>query len=124
MSDASNPPSATTCGYCGVGCRAGGARRATARSLSISPARRAGQRGHTCLKGRFAPPVRALARIGCTHAADPRSDGSCAWPAGTRRSTGRRPRSRAIKDEHGPDAIAGAGLLACDQRGLLRDGSG
>src|SRR5215207_7080041 len=44
----------TTCGYCGVGCRLE-AHATDGRVLSITPARDGpANKGHTCLKGRFA----------------------------------------------------------------------
>ena len=97
----------TTCGYCGVGCRLE-AHAADGRVVSISPALDGpANRGHTCLKGRFAhgfghkrdrlrTPLIRDARDG-----DPRPaswDEAIAFIAD---------RLGAIRDTHGPDAIAG-----------------
>src|ERR1700761_3610207 len=54
MSERFDSTVTTTCGYCGVGCRLE-AHTSGSRIVSISPALDGpANRGHTCLKGRFA----------------------------------------------------------------------
>ena len=96
----------TTCGYCGVGCRLEAHARG-GRIASITPgARRSRQRGPHLPEGPLRAPVLALARPADV-AADPRGRRASAWPAGTRRSHRIVSELTRIKDQHGPDAIAG-----------------
>jgi formate dehydrogenase alpha subunit len=96
----------TTCGYCGVGCRLETHARG-GRVISITPAADGpANRGHTCLKGRFAhqftrnrerlttPLIRGA--DGVLHPAT--------WDTAIARVAGE---LGAIKAAHGPDAIAG-----------------
>lgn len=95
----------TTCGYCGVGCRLE-ARARDGRVVSIAPALDGpANEGHTCLKGRFAH--------GFTRSPDRlrtpliREDGElrpASWEEALDRIVTELER---VKDEHGPDAIAG-----------------
>ncbi len=95
----------TTCGYCGVGCRLE-ARTRDGRVVSIAPALDGpANRGHTCLKGRFAHQFsRSRERLTTPLI---REDGrlrSASWEEATGRIVSELTRIRA---DHGPDAIAG-----------------
>ncbi len=95
----------TTCGYCGVGCRLDVHTRG-GRVVSVTPSRDGpANRGHACVKGRFAHQF--------THAADRlttpllRRDGAletASWEEALAYVAGELAR---VKAEHGPDAIAG-----------------
>ena len=76
----------TTCGYCGVGCRLEAHAR-DGRIVSISPAEDGpANRGHTCVKGRFAHQY-TRARDRLTAPLIRESDGVPRSARGTRRST-------------------------------------
>ena len=95
----------TTCGYCGVGCRLE-ARAVDGRVVSIAPAQDGpANRGHTCLKGRFAHQFsRSRDRLTTPLI---REDGRlrpASWEEATARIVGELTR---IRRDHGPDAIAG-----------------
>jgi len=95
----------TTCGYCGVGCRLETHTRA-GRVVSISPATDGpANRGHTCLKGRFAHQFsRSRERLSTPLIREDGALRSATWEealARIARELGR------IKTDHGPDAIAG-----------------
>ena len=95
----------TTCGYCGVGCRLE-ARAVDGRVVSIAPAQDGpANRGHTCLKGRFAHQFsRSRERLTTPLI---REDGRlrpASWEEATARIVGELTR---IRRDHGPDAIAG-----------------
>ncbi|HVP03035.1 MAG TPA: formate dehydrogenase subunit alpha [Solirubrobacteraceae bacterium] len=95
----------TTCGYCGVGCRLE-ARAHGGRVVSITPAHDGpANRGHTCLKGRFAHQFsRSRERLTTPLI---REDGAlrpATWEEATARIVADLGRIRAA---HGPDAIAG-----------------
>ncbi len=95
----------TTCGYCGVGCRLeAGARNG--RVVSIAPALDGpANRGHTCLKGRFAHQFsRSRERLTTPLLRDGGRLRSATWEEATERIVGELTRVRA---DHGPDAIAG-----------------
>ncbi len=98
-------PVATTCGYCGVGCRLD-AHVADGELLSITPSREGpANRGHACLKGRFAHRfvsspdrlTKPLIRSGSEMR-------EASWEEAIETIA---TRLQAIRDEHGPDAIAG-----------------
>jgi formate dehydrogenase alpha subunit len=105
MSDRFDSSVSTTCGYCGVGCRLEAHTRA-GRVVSISPALDGpANRGHTCLKGRFAHQF-AGRRDRLTSPLI-REDGELrpvSWDEAIDRITAELGRIRAA---HGPDAIAG-----------------
>src|SRR3954451_6980233 len=97
----------TTCGYCGVGCRL----EAHARDghvASISPALDGpANKGHTCLKGRFAHQFsRNRERLGTPLMRDRRGGDlrPASWDEAIARIVSELTR---IKASHGPDAIAG-----------------
>ena len=95
----------TTCGYCGVGCRLE-VRAVDGRVVSIAPAQDGpSNRGHTCLKGRFAHQFsRSRERLTTPLI---REDGRlrpASWEEATARIVGELTR---IRRDHGPDAIAG-----------------
>ena len=95
----------TTCGYCGVGCRLETHTRA-GRVVSISPAADGpANRGHTCLKGRFAHQFsRSRERLTTPLI---REDGrlrAATWDEALARIAAELGR---ISAGHGPDAIAG-----------------
>ena len=105
MDDRSESTTATTCGYCGVGCRLE-AHVAGGELISITPSREGpANRGHACLKGRFAHRFasspdrlrRPLVRSG-GELREVRWEEAIATIA---------ERLGAIRDAHGPDAIAG-----------------
>lgn len=95
----------TTCGYCGVGCRLETHTR-SGRVVSISPAADGpANRGHTCLKGRFAHQFsRSRERLSTPLI---REDGrlrAATWDEALARIAAELGR---VKAAHGPDAIAG-----------------
>ena len=95
----------TTCGYCGVGCRLETHTR-SGRVVSISPAADGpANRGHTCLKGRFAHQFsRSRERLSTPLI---REDGrlrAATWDEALARIAEELGR---VKAAHGPDAIAG-----------------
>ncbi len=95
----------TTCGYCGVGCRLEAHARA-GRVVSITPAADGpANRGHTCLKGRFAHQFsRSRERLSTPLI---REDGrlrAASWEEALERIASELDR---IKAAHGADAIAG-----------------
>jgi formate dehydrogenase major subunit len=94
----------TTCGYCGVGCRLD-AHRVGGRIASISPAEGPANKGHTCVKGRFAHQfTRSRDRLTAPLVREGGSFRLASWEEAIGRvaeAFGR------IKSEHGPDAIAG-----------------
>ena len=111
----------TTCGYCGVGCRLE-AHAHGGKIASISPALDGpANEGHTCLKGRFAHQF-SRSRERLTAPLIREGDGFrlASWEEAIERIVSELTR---IKGAHGPDAFAGARVLARDQRGLLRDGA-
>ena len=105
MDDRSESSTATTCGYCGVGCRLE-AHVADGELISITPARDGpANRGHACLKGRFAhrfasSPDRLTRPL-------IRSGGELREVSWEEAIATIADRLGAIKDAHGPDAIAG-----------------
>src|SRR3954464_1831672 len=105
MSDRFDSTVSTTCGYCGVGCRLEAHAR-DGRIASISPALDGpANRGHTCLKGRFAHQfTRSRDRLTAPLI---KEDGEFRVATGEealRRIVSELGR---IKASHGPDAIAG-----------------
>jgi formate dehydrogenase major subunit len=97
----------TTCGYCGVGCRLE-AHTADGVLVAISPAADGpANRGHTCLKGRFAHQfTRSRERLTTPLIREHGSDDF--REAGWEEAIGHIARELTrIKTEHGPDAIAG-----------------
>lgn len=95
----------TTCGYCGVGCRLEAHARG-GRIVSISPAEDGpANRGHTCLKGRFAHQyTRARDRLTAPLIREGGTFRIGSWEEALDRTAGELLR---IKAEHGADAIAG-----------------
>jgi formate dehydrogenase major subunit len=95
----------TTCGYCGVGCRLEAHTRGD-RIVSISPALDGpANRGHTCLKGRFAHQfTRARDRLTTPLIRDRGGFRPATWQEAVGRIVLEFSR---IKAEQGPDAIAG-----------------
>ena len=95
----------TTCGYCGVGCRLEAHARG-GRIVSISPAEDGpANRGHTCLKGRFAHQyTRARDRLTAPLIRESGAFRIGSWDEALDRVAGEFLR---IKAEHGADAIAG-----------------
>lgn len=96
----------TTCGYCGVGCRLE-AHASDGRVVSITAAHDGpANKGHTCLKGRFAHQfARSRERLTTPLIRD--ADGvlqPASWDEAVARIVSELSR---IKGEHGPDAIAG-----------------
>jgi formate dehydrogenase major subunit len=96
----------TTCGYCGVGCRLE-AHASGGRVVSITPAADGpANKGHTCLKGRFAHQFsrhreRLTTPLIRDAAGEPRP---ASWDEAVSLIASR---LGAIKSAHGPDAIAG-----------------
>ena len=105
MDDRSESSTATTCGYCGVGCRLE-AHVADGELISITPALDGpANRGHACLKGRFAhrfasSPDRLTRPL-------IRSGGELREASWEEAIATIADRLGAIRDDHGPDAIAG-----------------
>jgi len=95
----------TTCGYCGVGCRLEAHTRG-GRVASISPALDGpANRGHTCLKGRFAHQFsRSRDRLTAPLIREGGSFRIATWEEAIGRIASELGR---IRSEHGPDAIAG-----------------
>ncbi len=95
----------TTCGYCGVGCRLEAHTRA-GRVVSISPAADGpANRGHTCLKGRFAHQFsRSRERLSTPLIREHGELRAAGWDEALQRIASELGR---IRDTHGPDAIAG-----------------
>jgi formate dehydrogenase major subunit len=104
MSERFDSTVTTTCGYCGVGCRLEAHTR-DGKIVSISPAVDGpANRGHTCLKGRFAHQFsRSRERLTAPLI---REDGRlrvATWDEAIRRVVSELSR---VKADHGPDAIA------------------
>ena len=105
MSDRPESSVTTTCGYCGVGCRLE-AHVTAGELISITPARDGpANRGHACLKGRFAhrfasSPDRL--RTPLIRSGDGMREASWEEAIDTIAA-----RLGEIRDAHGPDAIAG-----------------
>ncbi len=95
----------TTCGYCGVGCRLEAHARG-GRIVSISPADDGpANRGHTCVKGRFAHQfTRARDRLTAPMVREGDGFRLASWEEAIGRITDAFTR---VKGEHGADAIAG-----------------
>jgi formate dehydrogenase alpha subunit len=95
----------TTCGYCGVGCRLEAHAR-DGKIASISPALDGpANRGHTCLKGRFAHQFsRSRDRLTAPLIREGDSFRLATWEEAIHRVVSELSR---IKSHHGPDAIAG-----------------
>ncbi len=94
----------TTCGYCGVGCRLEAHTRG-GRIVSISPGDGPANRGHTCLKGRFAHQfTRSRDRLTAPLVRESGTFRIGTWEEALDRVASEFLR---IKAEHGPDAIAG-----------------
>jgi formate dehydrogenase major subunit len=95
----------TTCGYCGVGCRLD-AHVNGGRIQSISPAMDGpANEGHTCLKGRFAHQfTRSRDRLTSPLIREGDHFRVASWDEALQRIVSELTR---IKDEYGPDAIAG-----------------
>src|SRR3954447_13807586 len=95
----------TTCGYCGVGCRLE-THVADGRIVSISPALDGpANKGHTCLKGRFAHQfARHRQRLTTPLIREGDNLREATWEEATERIVSELTR---IKATHGPDAIAG-----------------
>jgi formate dehydrogenase major subunit len=105
MSDRFDSTVTTTCGYCGVGCRLEAHAR-DGRIASISPAADGpANRGHTCLKGRFAHQFsRSRQRLTAPLVREGDGFRLATWEEAIHRISSELTR---IKGEHGPDAIAG-----------------
>jgi formate dehydrogenase major subunit len=95
----------TTCGYCGVGCRLEAHAR-NGKIASISPALDGpANRGHTCLKGRFAHQfTRSRERLTAPLIREGDRFRIATWEEALHRISSELGR---IKADHGPDAIAG-----------------
>jgi formate dehydrogenase major subunit len=95
----------TTCGYCGVGCRLEAHAR-DGRIAAISPALDGpANRGHTCLKGRFAHQfTRSRERLTAPLIRERDGFRVASWEEALHRIASELGR---IKATHGPDAIAG-----------------
>ena len=105
MSDRFDSTVTTTCGYCGVGCRLEAHER-DGRIASISPAEDGpANKGHTCLKGRFAHQF-SRNRDRLTAPLIREGDGfrPASWEEAVHRIKTELGR---IKSAYGPDAIAG-----------------
>jgi formate dehydrogenase major subunit len=106
MSERFDSTVTTTCGYCGVGCRLD-AHAVDGRVVSITAAPDGpANRGHTCLKGRFAHQFsRSRERLTTPLIRDAAGDLQPAtWEEAIERIVSELNR---IKGQHGPDAIAG-----------------
>src|SRR5437764_14857279 len=106
MTDRFDSNVTTTCGYCGVGCRLE-AHTHDGRVVSITAAHDGpANRGHTCLKGRFAHQFsRSRERLTTPLIRDANRDlQPASWDEAITRIVSELNR---IKGEHGPDAIAG-----------------
>ena len=94
----------TTCGYCGVGCRLDAHTRG-GRIVSISPGDGPANRGHTCLKGRFAHQfTRSRDRLTAPLVRESGTFRIASWEEALDRIGSEFLR---IKADYGPDAIAG-----------------
>jgi formate dehydrogenase major subunit len=95
----------TTCGYCGVGCRLE-AHASGGKIASISPALDGpANRGHTCLKGRFAHQFsRSRERLTAPLIREGQGFRIATWEEAINRVVSELSR---IKAQHGPNAIAG-----------------
>src|SRR3982074_169382 len=104
MSDRFDSTVTTTCGYCGVGCRLEAHAR-DGRIASISPAADGpANKGHTCLKGRFAHQFsRSRDRLTAPLIREGGGFRLASWEEAIHRITTELNR---IKSEHGPDSIA------------------
>src|SRR5262245_58403464 len=105
MSPRFDQSTSTTCGYCGVGCRLE-ANRANGAVVSISPALDGpANKGHTCLKGRFAHQfARSRDRLTAPMIREGGGFRLASWEEAIDRIVDA---LGGIKAEHGPDAIAG-----------------
>jgi formate dehydrogenase major subunit len=105
MSDRFDFTASTTCGYCGVGCRLE-AHVVDGAIASISPAHDGpANRGHTCLKGRFAHQFsRSRERLTDPLIREGEGFRQATWDEAIERIVSELSR---IKGEHGADAIAG-----------------
>src|SRR5580692_3317679 len=105
MSDRFDSTVTTTCGYCGVGCRLGAHAR-DGRIASISPAQDGpANRGHTCLKGRFAHQFsRHRNRLTAPLIREHGGFRIATWEEALHKISTELNR---IKGQYGPDAIAG-----------------
>jgi formate dehydrogenase major subunit len=105
MDDRFDSTVTTVCGYCGVGCRLE-AHVADGRVVSISPAADGpANKGHTCLKGRFAHQFsRSRERLSEPLIREGDDFRAATWEEALDRIASELGR---IKAEHGPDAIAG-----------------
>ncbi len=105
MSTQTEPAVSTTCGYCGVGCRLE-VHPQDGVIASISPAMDGpANKGHTCLKGRFAHQfTRSDERLTTPLIRDGGGFREASWDEAFERIVAEFTR---IKHEHGPDAIAG-----------------
>jgi formate dehydrogenase major subunit len=105
MTDRFEQTTTTTCGYCGVGCRLE-AHRANGNVVSISPAMDGpANKGHTCLKGRFAHQfARSRDRLQAPLIREGSGFRLATWQEAIAKITDA---LGGIKEEHGPDAIAG-----------------
>src|SRR5580692_12255348 len=105
MSDRFDSTVTTTCGYCGVGCRLGAHAR-DGRIASISPAQDGpANRGHTCLKGRFAHQFsRHRDRLTAPLIREHGDFRIATWEEALHKISTEMNR---IKTSYGPDAIAG-----------------
>src|SRR4030081_3596758 len=105
MSERFDSTVTTTCGYCGVGCRLEAHAR-DGKIASISPALDGpANRGHTCLKGRFAHQFsRSRERLTAPLIREGGRLRPATWEEAIQRIVSEFSR---IKADHGPDAIAG-----------------
>jgi formate dehydrogenase alpha subunit len=105
MSDRFDSTITTTCGYCGVGCRLEAHAR-DGRIASISPAQDGpANRGHTCLKGRFAHQFsRNRDRLTAPLIREHGDFRIATWEEALHKISTELNR---IKSQYGPDAIAG-----------------
>ncbi len=105
MSDRFDSTVTTTCGYCGVGCRLEAHAR-DGRIASISPAQDGpANRGHTCLKGRFAHQFsRNRDRLTAPLIREHGGFRIATWEEALHKISTELNR---IKGQYGPDAIAG-----------------
>jgi formate dehydrogenase major subunit len=104
MADRRFDSTTTTCGYCGVGCQLDAHTRG-GRIVSISPGEGPSNRGHTCLKGRFAHQfTRSRDRLTAPLVRESGTFRIASWEEALDRVASEFLR---IKAEHGPDALAG-----------------
>src|SRR4030088_3734340 len=104
ISDRFDSTVSTTCGCCGVGCRLEAHAR-DGKIASISPALDGpANKGHTCLKGRFAHQFsRSRERLTAPLIRESGGFRLASWPEAIHRITTELGR---IKPDHGPGAIA------------------